>query len=291
MARPLRIGLADGLYHLTARGHGREDIYFDDGDRLAWLDILGEVCDRFGWRVRAWCQMTNHYHRVAETPQPNLAEGMRQLNGVYTQAVNRRYGRVGHLFQGRYKAVLVERDSYLLELARYVVLNPVRARMVAGPRLWRWSSYGAMVGAAAAPGWLVTDWILGQFSSRRATAIARYVDFVRAGVGLPSIWSELTGQIFLGKQAFVDRMRALGLGQQDDASLKEIPRAQRRPPPLPLAHYAQRNASRNAAMVAAYGSGGYSMAQIARFFGVHYSTVSSSGAASKATKTPDKLHA
>lgn len=159
MARPLRIELAGGLYHLTARGDGRWDIYFDDGDRLARLDILGEVCDRFGWRVHAWCEMTNHYHLVAETPQPNLAEGMRQLNGDYTQAINRRYGRVGHLFQGRYKAVLVERDSYLLELARYVVLNPVRARMVWGPRLWRWGSYRAMVGAAAAPGWLVTDWI------------------------------------------------------------------------------------------------------------------------------------
>ena len=106
MARPLRIELAGGLYHLTARGDGREDIYFVDGDRLAWLDILEEVCNRFGWRVHAWCQMTNHYHLVAETPQPNLAEGMRQLNGVNTQAVNRRYGRVGHLFQGRHKAVL-----------------------------------------------------------------------------------------------------------------------------------------------------------------------------------------
>ena len=115
MARPLRIELAGGVYHLTSRGDRREPIYADDVDRLLWLELFGEVCDRFNWRCHAWCQMGNHYHLVVETAEANLSRGMRQLNGVYTQAANRRHARVGHVFQGRYKAILVEADAYLVE--------------------------------------------------------------------------------------------------------------------------------------------------------------------------------
>jgi len=163
MSRPLRIELAGGLYHVTSRGDRREDIYLSDDDRLAWLDILGAVCERFQWSCHAWCQMDNHYHAIIETPEGNLSQGMRQLNGVYTQYVNRTHDRVGHVFQGRFKAILVERDAYLLELARYVVLNPVRARMVKRPEQWVWSSYRAVIGQADRPPWLHIDWILGQF--------------------------------------------------------------------------------------------------------------------------------
>ena len=274
MSRPLRIELAGGLYHVTSRGDGREAIYFGDGDRVAWLEVLGQVCERFNWRVHAWCQMTNHYHVVVETPEANLSQGMRQLNGVYTQHVNRTYRRVGHVFQGRYKAILVERDSYLLELARYVVLNPVRAGMVKGPRQWRWSSYRAMVGAAEVPPWLVTDWILGQFGSARARAVQKYVDFVREGVGLPSIWQHLEGQIYLGSEAFVKRMQKLSADSAAEVRIAEVPRAQRRPKGPALETFVTRHRERNAAMAAAFATGGYSLAQIAEHFGVHYSTVS-----------------
>lgn len=157
MARPLRIELAGGLYHVTSRGDGQNAIYLDDGDRQGWLRLLGEVCKRFNWRCHAHCLMTNHYHLVVETPDGNLSRGMRQLNGVYTQSFNRRHSRVGHVFQGRYKAILVEKESYLLELARYVVLNPVRAQLVVEAEEWAWSSYRAMIGQAAAPPWLETD--------------------------------------------------------------------------------------------------------------------------------------
>jgi len=134
MARPLRLEYAGALYHVTARGDRREDIFFLDEDRADFLSVLGEVCERFNWIVHAYCQMTNHYHLLLETVDGNLSRGMRrQLNGVYTQRLNRRHGLVGHLFQGRYKAVLVQKDAYLLELTRYVALNPVRARMVADP--------------------------------------------------------------------------------------------------------------------------------------------------------------
>jgi putative transposase len=126
MVRPLRIELAGGLYHVTSRGDRQENIYLDDGDRLLWQDVMAETCSRCNWVCHAWCQMSNHYHLVLETIEGNLSAGMRHLNGVYTQKTNRKHERVGHVFQGRYKAILVERDSYLLELSRYVVLNPVR---------------------------------------------------------------------------------------------------------------------------------------------------------------------
>ncbi|MDX8409364.1 MAG: transposase [Mariprofundales bacterium] len=141
MARPLRVEFSGAIYHVTSRGNAQADIYLDDTDRADFLDTLANVIERFGWVCHAYCLMTNHYHLVIETPQANLAQAMRQLNGVYTQRFNRRHHRVGHIFQGRYKAILVEHDVYLLELGRYVVLNPVRAGMVEGARHWPWSSY------------------------------------------------------------------------------------------------------------------------------------------------------
>jgi putative transposase len=176
MSRPLRIELAGGLYHVTSRGDRREDIYSSDADRLQWLAILAEVCEQFNWRCHAWCQMTNHYHLVVETPEANLAQGMRQLNGVYTQYVNRTHRRIGHVFQGRYKAILVERDAYLVELSRYVVLNPVRAGMVSLPGEWPWSSWGAMMGQTPSPEWLETRWLLRQFSEDEVRARKVYED-------------------------------------------------------------------------------------------------------------------
>jgi putative transposase len=271
MARPLRIELAGGLYHVTSRGDRRERIYYDDADRSAWLNLSGEVCERFNWRCHAYCQMTNHYHVVVETPEANLSKGMRQLNGVYTQSTNRRHGLVGHRFQGRFKAILVERDAYLLELARYVVLNPVRAGMVRAAEDWVWSSYRATVGQASAPAWLERDWLLAQFGEERARAQARYADFVRQGIGGASIWDDLRHQVFLGSEGFAERHG----GQTEPLErLREIPRAQRRAFAEPLAGFARRYPERGEAMARAFATGVYTMQEIATFFGVHYSTVS-----------------
>ena len=165
MARPLRIEVAGGLYHITSRGNGREDIYLDDNDRALWLQVFGDVCERFNWICHAYCLMGNHYHIVVEIVEGNLSRGMRQLNGVYTQRFNRTHERVGHVFQGRYKSILVEKERYLLELSRYVVLNPVRAKIVHDPGEWPWSSYRAMLGEDACPRWLQRDWLLSQFGS------------------------------------------------------------------------------------------------------------------------------
>lgn len=271
MARPLRIEFAGALYHVTSRGDGREDIFLEEGDRTRFLEVLSEVCHRFNWAVHAYCLMGNHYHLVIETRDDTLAKGMRQLNGLYTQRFNREHGRVGHVFQGRYKAVLVQKDSYLLELARYVVLNPVRAGMVRSAKEWRWSSYRAMVGQAPVPPWLTTDWVLSAFAGRKTDAIDRYKAFVSAGKNQPSPWESLRNQIFLGDDQFVEEMQGLVAEERD---LTEVPSTQRRPVAKPLAHYVSKHRDRDEAIVAAYASGGYSLKEIGEHFGLHYSRIS-----------------
>lgn len=269
MARPLRIEFAGALYHLTSRGDRREAIYEDDEDRQRFLDVLAEVVERYNWICHAYCLMTNHYHLVAETVEGNLSQGMRQLNGVYTQASNRRHGRTGHLFQGRFKGILVDRDAYLLELTRYIVLNPVRARLVDAPEHWPWSSYRAMIGDAPAPRWLAVDGLLSQFGSSRDEACRRYRAFVFEGVG-QDIWQALRQQIYLGDDAFVTRMQKKAQIEGDRLS---VPAAQRRPPPPSLAQIAEHAADRDAAIVAAYATGAYTYREIAAHFGVHLATV------------------
>ena len=271
MSRPLRLELAGGFYHITSRGDRREDIYLDDPDRRKWLELLGQVCQRYNWRCHAYCLMTNHYHIVVETIEGNLSQGMRQLNGVYTQYFNHTHRRVGHVFQGRYKGILVDKDSYLLELTRYVVLNPVRAHMVSHENDWPWSSYHSMTGTQCVPDWLETDWLLSQFSVQKKRAIVLYRDYVRAGVGQPRIWGDLTQQIYLGDEHFLKEMQK-AMDQQAD--LSEIPRAQRRPPAKSLQFYEEKNHDREQGMVEAYRTGDYTMKDIASYFNVHYSTVS-----------------
>jgi len=270
MARPLRIEFTGALYHVTARGDRREAIYEDDGDRESFLDILGDVIDGWNWVCHAFCQMTNHYHLVIETPDGNLSKGMRQLNGVYTQYSNRRHKRVGHLFQGRYKAILVDGDAYLLELSRYVVLNPVRAGMVAEPGEWPWSSYNAMLGKGFCPPWLTTEGMLAQFSDKRTVARRRYKRFVPDGIGGASIWQDLNRQIFLGDDVFVEKMQAKLKGELESVN---IPRAQRRPPAPALKVIEVEQGDRDRTIVAAYETGEYSYEQIAAYFGLHFTTV------------------
>jgi len=215
--------------------------------------------------------MDNHYHLMVETPDANLSKGMRQLNGVYTQDFNRRHGRCGHVFQGRFKSVLVDKQAYLLELSRYIVLNPVRAGMVKNPEDWHWSSYRAMIGLTIGPTWFNSDWLLSAFDNRSGSAVKRYSKFVRSGIGRESIWSELQHQVYLGDDQFVERMQTL---ISNDRNLSEIPHIQSRPPARPIAEYLNQDNDRNHAIASAYQSGGYTLTEIAAYFNLHYSTVS-----------------
>ena len=271
MARPLRIEFKNALYHVTSRGDGQEDIYMDDDDRLNYLGVLAEVCERYNWVLQAYCLMSNHYHLLIETPDSNLSKGMRQLNGVYTQRFNRKHQRVGHIFQGRYKAILVEKDAYLLELARYIVLNPVRAQMVRSAKDWPWSSYRATAGLSSTPPWLSTEWLLSAFAKRKSVAAEYFRKFVAEGKGQPSIWTELKNQIYLGSDDFVERVQRRIVKDKD---LSEVPRAQKRAVVKPLEYYDQKYRNRDSAIQHAYASGGYSMKAIGDYFGLHYSRVS-----------------
>src|SRR3990172_7313322 len=207
MARPLRIVFPGAIYHVTSRGNARAAIFKEDADRELFLEVLQQVVERFNWLCHAYCLMDNHYHLMIETPDGNLSAGMRQLNGVYTQRFNRRHGRVGHIFQGRFKAILVDRDSYLLELCRYVVLNPVRAGMVKKPSAYPLSSFRPTMGLDPVPRFLTVDWVLSQFARTKVSARRRYREFVEAGIGLPSPWEALKGQTLLGGEGFVEKLK------------------------------------------------------------------------------------
>ncbi|MDH5740652.1 MAG: transposase [Nitrospira sp.] len=276
MARPLRIEFSGAFYHLTTRGNARQDIFLDDEDRRRFLTVLQHVVARFHLRLHAYCLMDNHFHLVVETPEANLSTAMRQLNGVYTQGFNRRHNRVGHVLQGRFKAILVDRDSYLLELCRYVVLNPVRAKATRKANTYPWSSYRATAGTAGIPPFLTVDWLLSQFGKQRTVAQRKYRAFVSEGIGGHSPWEQLQGQILLGSERFIAR---LAPGLRDKRSLKEIPRRQRfagRPSLGQLFSSRSRadRTRRNETICQAHLEHGYSLVEIGRAVGLHYSTIS-----------------
>jgi putative transposase len=271
MTRPLRLEFPGALYHVTTRGDRRKTIFTDDIDRGYWLEVLELVCKRFNFVVHAYCQMGNHYHLMVETIEGNLAQGMRQLNSLYSQKFNRRHKFVGHVFQGRYKGILVHKESYLLELSRYVVLNPVRGCLVNAPGDWRWSSYNATLGHCTAPEWLEVDWILSQFGSDREGARQSYVRFVLAGVGKSSPLRETQHQIILGDATFVEQhSRYVGC----DTNLTAITKDQRRLGAKKLIEYEANCSERDEAMFRAYSSTAFTMVEIAAHFGVSAQTVS-----------------
>jgi REP element-mobilizing transposase RayT len=269
MSRPLRIEFPGALYHVTSRGNRREQIYSDETDRVAFLEVLANVCERFRWACYAYCLMSNHYHIMVETRDANLARGMRHLNGVYTQRFNRRHGRVGHVYQGRYHAVLVKRESHLLAVARYIVLNPVRAGMVRAAGNWRWSSYRATAGRTAPPPWLTTEWLLTSFGPAH-DARQEYERFVNSDVDQASPWQDIRQQLYVGDEDFVLEMQSMRDRVRDSV---EVPLAQRKLRPLPIIHFERESTDRNAAIVAAFRQGGHTLKEIGEYFGLHYSHV------------------
>ena len=264
MARPLRLEFSGAIYHLTSRGNARQKVFFSDSDRELFLSTLAGVVGRYEWICHAYCLMANHYHLLVETPKANLSIGMRQLNGIYTQSFNRRHKRVGHLFQGRFKAILVEKESHLLELCRYIVLNPLRVKGSGKPQTWKWSSYRATAGLASAPPFLSADWILEQFDKKRPQAQQRYRKFVREG-SASRPWDDLKGQIYLGSEAFIEKYAC---GKKD---VKEIPRAQLRAATPSLQRIFAKSGEK--AIAEAYAHG-YRLNEIAAHLDVHYATVS-----------------
>ena len=277
MARPLRIEFPGAVYHVTSRGNARADIFVDDHDRELFLKVLGQVVRCCNWLCHAYCLMDNHYHLLIETPEGNLSAGMRQLNGVYTQAYNRTHEQDGHVFKGRFKAVLVEKENHLLELCRYIVLNPLRAGMVKRPDDHPWSSYLATLGQVDCPAFLVTSWLLGNFGTAPTEARQRYRQFVAEGIMQgASPWAQLSGQVLLGSAEFIRQTRER-LG--DKGVIQEIPREQRHVGRPKLTELCPPRAvlskpERNRLILLAHGQYGYALKEIGQVLGLHYTTIS-----------------
>lgn len=273
MARPIRIEFPDAVYHVTTRGEAGENIFVGEQDRQTFLNVLEEVVRRTGWIVHAYVLMDNHYHLMVETPQSNLSRGMRQLNGVYTQRFNSLHGSGGRVFQGRFKAILVERNSHMLDLCRHIVLNPLRVKAVKSISRYRWSSYRATAGEAPLPAWLSTNWTLQQFARSSTAAQRKYAEFVGAGIGLPSPLQRVKSQILLGSAGFIKKM-------QQRLSGKEAAKGngQKRKRPLLSAVFPGKTVKdktlRNQAIQRAYQEYGYTMSEIADAVKIHFSTVS-----------------
>ncbi|WP_332853537.1 transposase [Duganella sp. S19_KUP01_CR8] len=270
MTRPLRIEFTGALYHITSRGNRKAVIYRDDTDRLVWQQTLSEVCQQFNFAVYAFCQMGNHFHLLLEAVDGNLSQGMRQLNGVYSQYFNRRHDLAGHVFQGRYSAILVQRETYLLEVARYIVLNPVRANLVAAAADWPWSSYRQTLTVATAPTWLCADRLLEHFDTTLTNTADSYRRFVDAGIGGANPASQIHKQLLLGDDEFIEQFKS----PDTLAEVAGISRTQRSLLAPSLSAFQEKYADRNEAMARAYASNAYTLTAIARHFAVSVSTVS-----------------
>ena len=267
MSRPLRVQFPGAVSHAMARGNDRRPIYSDDHDRTFFVDLLWHVAERFDWEVLAYCLMPNHYHLIVRTLQPTLARGMRDLNGRYAQYLNSRYGRVGHVFQGRYFSRLIDEDRYLLAAIRYVLLNPIRSNLCTKPEQWRWSSYRSAMGQAAQAARLATEGLLRWFHPDLVTARLRFASFVEAGIG-----QDDPGTCTRIPTVLADDQLTAVLGRVAPAPSSEVPRAARAFKSLD--QYQAEAHSRNAAIHAAYSSGTYTLAEIGRHFGLRYASIS-----------------
>jgi len=253
-----------------SRGNADARIYRSDTDKQKFLDIFSEATDRYHLICEAYCLMGNHYHLLIETPLGNLSSAMRFLNGKYTQWFNYKYDRAGHLFQGRYKPVLVEKDAYVAELARYIVLNPVKARLVEHPGRWRYSSYRATMALDRKPVWLSVDNLLRHFGRNKKSAMKRYEKFVLEGLN-KDIDIDPVQQIYLGSDQFIESAQ---ICTNSRTCLFEVTRKSVLPPKRPIEVLVNGCKDRNSAMQKIYRSGHYTLYEIAQTFGVHYSTVS-----------------
>jgi REP element-mobilizing transposase RayT len=217
MARPLRIEYPGAYYHVTSRGNEQKDVFKSRKDREKFLDYLASATERYGAVIHAYCLMSNHYHLLLETPGGNLSQIMRHINGAYTTYFNIKRKRAGHLFQGRFKAILVEADEYAVELSRYIHLNPVRAGIVEEPGEYPWSSFQSYIGKNKTPDWLRTGFVLNYFGTNKADAGNRYKTFVEELLGkeYDSPLKGTIGSAILGTPGFVETVTEIHVGKRE----------------------------------------------------------------------------
>jgi len=274
MARPLRIEYKGALYHVMSRGNACQDIFLNDKDRIVFLENTKHCIKQHNLICHAYCLMDNHYHLLLETPEGNLSTAMRDINGNFTQSFNARHRRIGHVLQGRYKAFVIEKEVYLLKVVRYIVNNPVNAKIVTHPREWKWSSYKATAGLIKTPDWLETDYTLGLFSQKKKEAQKTYRQFVSEYIAKNSPYNELKEGIILGSPQFVDWIWNHFSESED---MKEVITSDRmigRPTLQDLFQDGINKKERNDLIRLAKIRAAYSVTDIARHLKLHRTTVS-----------------
>jgi putative transposase len=225
MSRPLRIEFAGAVYHVSARGNAGQSIFLKDGDRRQFLELLGREISQHRWICHGYCLLDDQYRLIIETPEANLGRGMGRLNAVYSQWFNRRYDRIGHLFQGRYKAIIIEKPRWLAAVARDLAWAPARAGLVKRPGQWTWSSHRALAKDRDGPPWLTVDSLLGEFAGAPEGARRAYRAYIAEGKQAPSPWENVRAQMYLGDDDFLKSMAE----RVRDLPADQVPRAVLRP--------------------------------------------------------------
>lgn len=273
MARPLRVEYPGALYHVMSRGNARQNIYSNDNDRKEFLKNLEHCIKMHNLICHAYCLMSNHYHLLLETPDGNLSQAMRDVNGNYTQKYNYLHDSVGHLLQGRYKAFVIERETYFLEVARYIVLNPVRDNLIKHPKLWKWSNYNATAGHIKVPAWLDVNTTQELFSRNNKEAQKKFRKFVKDGINAESPYDNIMEGNILGSQQFVDFIWEKTFGSEVK---KEYPREERivgRPTLDSIFKNIKNKDERNKAIIFAKRRCGYLNSEIAAQINLDRSTI------------------
>ena len=276
MARPLRIEYPGAVYHVTSRGNAGSSIFKDEEDRKNFLQILTESKKKYNFLCHTYCLMDNHYHLLLETLDGRLSQIMRQINGVYTQYYNRKRNRRGHLLQGRYKGILIQKDSHLLEVCRYTVLNPVRSGMVKSPELWKWSSYSELAGISKISNYLDKEWIAGCFGKTKKKSEKAYQQFVLEGIGDETIWTSLIGQCLLGTEDFIAEMIDYAKGYREIPEISKEQKFFNRPKleELFLKEIMIDLKKRNEFIYQSVYEYGYKQKEVADFLGLYFTSVS-----------------
>ena len=272
MARRPRLQFPGAVYHVMSRGNRKSAIFTTDDDRRRFMNVLGEVAQTYHVRVYAVCLMGTHYHVVLDTPRGNLSAMMRQLNGVYAQDRNRCHALTGHTFEARFHSIVVERERYLRGVARYVVLNPVKAQLCADAASWPWTTYRATAGLEASPAWLYTNWIVSAFrAASRCEAEERYRQYVNSDV---TDRADYETRDIVGTERFRRTVIAFQQSQQDRPLPRYCQTAMRPQLESVFAEVEADDYSRNQAIRAAHEVHGYCLTEIAAFLGVHRTTAS-----------------
>jgi REP element-mobilizing transposase RayT len=273
MSRPLRIQYPGAMYHITSRGNGGNKIFKDKGDYLIFLEELKKVIEDYNWISYAYCLMPNHYHLFIKTIDPNLSIGMRQLNGDYTQKYNIRHKQFGHIFQGRFKSILVEDAGYQGVLVRYITLNPVKAKLVKSPMDWPWSSHQEIMGLKKGSGCVHVSETLSFFHNNKALAKKEYNNYLYEKIDSKETWNDLRSGLILGSLQFA-REVVEKYGNKESVENVKRERFAGRPTLEEIFKERKGIADRNSLIHKSFKKYGYTQTEIGGYLNLHYSTIS-----------------